>query len=54
MNVNSAAITLTIEQRLEMERIAMDNDKEAALELIKQLLDRIKSEQASHMKRIGI
>jgi len=47
-------ITLTLEQQIEIERIVMDKDKEAALDLVKQIQDKLKSEQASHMKRMGI
>lgn len=47
-------ITLTLEQQIEIERIATDNDKDGALKLIKLIQDKLKSKQASEMKRVGI
>lgn len=47
-------ITLTLEQQIEIERIATDNDKDGALKFIKQIQDKLKSIQASRMKRMGI
>ena len=49
----TVTITLTFEQQTEIERIIMDEDKESALIAIKQIQDKLKSEQASHMKRDG-
>ena len=47
-------ITLTLEEQIEIERISVDNDKDGALKLIKQIQDRLKSKEASQMKRMGI
>lgn len=44
-------MALTLEQQIEIERIIMDNDKEAALELVKQIRNKIQKEDASQMKR---
>ena len=39
--MKGAVVTITADERLEMQAIALDNDRESALALVKRLLERI-------------
>ena len=39
--MKGAVVTITADERLEMHAIALDNDRESALALVKRLLERI-------------
>ena len=39
--MKGAVVTITADERLEMQAIALDNDQESALALVKRLLERI-------------
>ena len=39
--MRGTVVTITAEERLEIQAVALDNDKEGALALVKRLLERI-------------